>query len=239
MLIHLLIIIKNNLRANLLLMAGMFVIATSLWYAVDYVYAVVVNQQKSLGFDWEHVYYVQAAVLPNESVECDTASRSDDEVTAEYLEFYNRLQHHPAVESACYTLMHFHYIWKNGSGTMSYDTLKTSAMYREVTPSYFTVFRVRGADECSPEELSRRASHTNDFVVTENTACRLLNPDINNMTVKGVELAGRFIHSGVSMRKDEPDSVRVAAVCIRNIMNIPIGVKPFIALYSWDREILR
>ena len=182
MLIHLLIIIKNNLRANLLLMAGMFVIATSLWYAVDYVYAVVVNQQKSLGFDWEHVYYVQAAVLPNESVECDTASRSDDEVTAEYLEFYNRLQHHPA----CYTLMHFHYIWKNGSGTMSYDTLKTSAMYREVTPSYFTVFRVRGADECSPEELSRRASHTNDFVVTENTACRLLNPDINNMTVKGV-----------------------------------------------------
>ena len=56
MLIHLLIIIKNNLRANLLLMAGMFVIATSLWYAVDYVYAVVVNQQKSLGFDWEHVY---------------------------------------------------------------------------------------------------------------------------------------------------------------------------------------
>ena len=41
MLIHLLIIIKNNLRANLLLMAGMFVIATSLWYAVDYVYAVV------------------------------------------------------------------------------------------------------------------------------------------------------------------------------------------------------
>lgn len=156
MLIHLLIIIKNNLRANLLLMAGMFVIATSLWYAVDYVYAVVVNQQKSLGFDWEHVYYVQAAVLPDESVERDTASRSDDEVTAEYLEFYNRLQRHPAVESACYTLMHFHYMWKNGSGTMSYDTLKTNAMYREVTPSYFTVFRVRGADECSPEELSRR-----------------------------------------------------------------------------------
>lgn len=67
---------------------------------------------------------------------------------------------------------------------MSYDTLKTNAMYREVTPSYFTVFRVRGADECSPEELSRRASHTNDFVVTENAACQLLNPDLNNVTVK-------------------------------------------------------
>lgn len=49
MLIHLLIIIKNNLRANLLLMAGMFVMLLTV-VAVDYVYAVVVNQQKSLGF---------------------------------------------------------------------------------------------------------------------------------------------------------------------------------------------
>ena len=45
MLIHILKIIKNNLRANLLLVAGIFVIATSLWYAVDYVYAVAVNGQ--------------------------------------------------------------------------------------------------------------------------------------------------------------------------------------------------
>ena len=57
MLIHILKIIKNNLRANLLLVAGIFVIATSLWYAVDYVYAVAVNGQKSLGFEWENVYY--------------------------------------------------------------------------------------------------------------------------------------------------------------------------------------
>lgn len=56
MLIHILKIIKNNLRANLLLVAGIFVIATSLWYAVDYVYAVAVNGQKSLGFEWENVY---------------------------------------------------------------------------------------------------------------------------------------------------------------------------------------
>lgn len=213
MLTHLLTIIKNNLRANLLLMAGVFVIATSLWYAVDYVYAVGVNQQKSLGFDWEHVYYVQVGVLPGESMERDTASRSNDEVTAEYLGFYNRLQRHPAVESACYTLMHFHYVWKNGNGTISRDTLRTNSLYREVTPSYFTVFRVKGADGCSPEELSQRASHTNDFVLTENTAHSLLTPDNDNTNIKGTELAGQFVHSDVSMRDGEPDSVRVAAVC--------------------------
>ena len=76
MLIHILKIIKNNLRANLLLVAGIFVIATSLWYAVDYVYAVAVNGQKSLGFEWENVYYIQVGVLPQESLERDTTTRS-------------------------------------------------------------------------------------------------------------------------------------------------------------------
>ena len=230
MLIHLLTIIKNNLRANLLLMAGIFVIATSLWYAVDYVYAVVVNQQKSLGFEWEHVYYVQAAVLPYESAQRDTATRSQDEMTAEYLEFYNRLQHHPAVESACYTLMHFHYVWKNSSGTVSRDTLRTNAYYREVTPSYFTVFRVKGADGCSPEELTRRASHTNDFVLTEETAHRLLTSDHDNTVLKGTELAGQFIHSGISARDGEPDSVRVAAVCEKQKYN---------EYTNWQRAVYR
>ena len=49
----------------ILLVAGIFVIATSLWYAVDYVYAVAVNGQKSLGFEWENVYYIQVGVLPS------------------------------------------------------------------------------------------------------------------------------------------------------------------------------
>lgn len=213
MLIHLLTIIKNNLRSNLLLMAGVFVIATSLWYAVDYVYAVAVNQRKSLGFDWEHVYYVQVGVLPFESVQRDTTTRSTDEMTREYLEFYDRLQRHTAVESACYTINHFHYVWKNITTQLSRDSLKAYSYYREVSPSYFTVFRVNGADGCSPEELSRRASHVSDVVVTEDVALRLLSDDTDNMSVKATELVGKLINSGNS------DSIRVAAVCEKQKYN--------------------
>lgn len=67
------------------------VIATSLWYAVDYVYAVAVNGQKSLGFEWENVYYIQVGVLPQESLERDTTTRSPEMMTGEYLEFCNRI----------------------------------------------------------------------------------------------------------------------------------------------------
>lgn len=169
MLIHILKIIKNNLRANLLLVAGIFVIATSLWYAVDYVYAVAVNGQKSLGFEWENVYYIQVGVLPQESLERDTTTRSHEMMTGEYLEFCNRLKRHPAVKDLCYTRMHFHYVWKNGFKTVFYDTLQAGAYTRMVSPGYFSVFGVKGADGCSPEELSKRA-RPEEMVMTDNLA---------------------------------------------------------------------
>ena len=210
MLIHILKIIKNNLRANLLLVAGIFVIATSLWYAVDYVYAVAVNGQKSLGFEWENVYYIQVGVLPQESLERDTTTRSPEMMTGEYLEFCNRLKRHPAVKDLCYTRMHFHYVWKNGFKTVFYDTLQAGAYTRMVSPGYFSVFGVKGADGCSPEELSKRA-RPEEMVMTDNLARYLISGKGSKEYTprKGVEMVGKL----VSFNKDGSDSVRVSAVC--------------------------
>lgn len=206
MLIHIFTLIRNNLRSNLLLMAGLFIISTALWYAVDYVYAVVVNQQKSLGFDWEHVYYVQVGVLPEESAERDTTRRSDDDAVADYLEFYNRLSRHAAVESACYTQMHFHYVWKNGTIPVTYDTLSTSTFYRIVSPSYFTTFRVKAFNGLSPEEMVRM-SQDGGAVLSESAARRLLSPVANDAKVRPEELIGKEINAGGT------DTVRIVAVC--------------------------
>ena len=48
---HILTIIWNNRRHNGWLIAGLFVMSTCMWYAVDYVYTVTVNQTRPLGFD--------------------------------------------------------------------------------------------------------------------------------------------------------------------------------------------
>lgn len=212
MLRHIFKLIGNNLRSNLLLMAGLFVISTALWYAVDYVYTVAVNAQKSLGFDWRHVYYVQADVLPPTSAERDTARRTDDHATADHREFCNRILRHPAVESLCWTRMHFHYVWKNTSTTLRLDTLSTWALLRYVSPEYFTVFRVKGADGSSPEQLTR-AAQNGGMVLTEDLARNLLAPPVKGSSagspdVRPAELVGRTV-------KDvgNNNSMRVSAVC--------------------------
>lgn len=207
MLIHIFTLIRNNLRSNLLLMAGLFIISTALWYAVDYVYAVVVNQQKPLGFDWEHVYYVQVGVLPEESAERDTTRNSRDDAVADYLEFYNRLSRHVAVESVCYTYMHFHYVWKNSATSLQCDTLKARTYLRYVSPGYFSVFRVKGFDGTSPDEISR-AAQDGGWVVTEEVARGLLSPTYNDPDARPAELVSQFVK-----KMNNEDSLRVVAVC--------------------------
>lgn len=207
MLKHLFIIIKNNLRSNLLLMAGLFVISSALWYAVDYVYAVAVNQQKSLGFDWEHVYYIQVDVLPEESAERDTLHNTAEQLTADYLEFNHRLERHAAVESVCYTQTHFHYVWKNSSFSLRQDTLRTWAYKRIVSPGYFSVFRVKGADGSSPEQLTR-AAQDGGWIVTEDVARSLLSPVEDDPSVHPSDLIGQMVEAG-----NGGDSMRVVAVC--------------------------
>lgn len=206
MLIHIFTLIRNNLRSNLLLMAGLFIISTALWYAVDYVYAVVVNQQKPLGFDWEHVYYVQVGVLPEESEERDNTRNSRDDAVADYLEFYNRLSRHAAVESVCYTYMHFHYVWKNSFTTLQRDTLKAGAFLRYVSPGYFSVFRVKGFNGTSPDEISR-AAQDGGAVLTENAARRLLTPDDDVTKVRPRDIVGKTIDAG------DNDTLQVVSVC--------------------------
>jgi len=208
MLRHIFKLIGNNLRSNLLLMAGLFVISTALWYAVDYVYAVAVNAQKSLGFDWRHVYYVQVDVLPPVSADRDTARHTPEDAAADHREFCARILRHPAVESMCWTRMHFHYVWKNSTTSLKQDTLSTWALQRYVSPEYFTVFRVKGADGSSPEQLTR-AVQNGGMIVTEDVAEALVGPNESPTA-----LVGRTVED-----MGERDSMRVTAVCEKQKYN--------------------
>lgn len=168
---HLFTIIWNNRKNNMWLIAGLFLISISLWYSVDYLYVVVVNHNRTLGFDWHHVYKVNIGALTQESAkfrnEPEHIKAGDDLIT-----FVNRLEQHPAVESVCLTRMHTHYLWMNQGGTLKFDTLSAGGWYRTVSPEYFKVFRVKGADGSSPEVLASKAVFT-DIMVTENVAERL------------------------------------------------------------------
>lgn len=172
-------------------------IAASLWYAVDYIYSVEVNQRRSLGFDWHHVYRVKIGALTAESVKYRAEPEHTTAAGNDLLTFLNRLEQHPAVESVCLTDMHKHYQWTNANTNVKIDTLSTSVWYRVVSPGYFPVFRVHGADGSSPEELASKALFT-DMMITEQVVSKLF-PD--------GQAIGKAIKNEYS-----GDSIRISAV---------------------------
>lgn len=96
---HIFTIIWNNRRHNGWLIAGLFVISTCMWYAVDYVYVITVNQTRPLGFNWHNVYALNIGVLTPESAKFLSDSRHTKNATDDFYAFIDRLEHHPAVES--------------------------------------------------------------------------------------------------------------------------------------------
>ena len=102
-------IIWNNRRHNGWLIAGLFVMSTCMWYAVDYVYTVTVNQTRPLGFDWHNVYALNIGVLTPESHKFLSDKLHTKNATGDFYTFMDRLEHHPAVESvlhACINIMY-------------------------------------------------------------------------------------------------------------------------------------
>lgn len=210
---HIFKIIRNNYRANILLIVVMLIISTILWYSMDIFYCTWRVQQKPLGFEWEHVYHVKAGVIPENAPEWDDTPKDKYEITADFITIYDRIKAHPAVESACYTYWHTHYVWMNRTGqiAMSGDSTFYGSYIRMVSPSYFTVFRVKGADGSSYEEFTRRAENADvknaDVIITEDFASILLGG--RDKVVTGNEMVNKHIKQVGHWR----DSVKVAAVC--------------------------
>ena len=195
---HIFTIIWNNRRHNGWLIAGLFVMSTCMWYSVDYVYTVAVNQTRSLGFDWHNVYALNIGVLTPESRKFSSDEHHTKDATGDFYTFMDRLEHHPAVESVCYTSMHKPYMWMNQTASLTYDTITCYSWMRSVSSGYFRVFRVKGADGSSPEQLAGRANLT-DIIITDNLA-RQLFPERSAV--------GERVKNTLN-----DDSVRIAAVC--------------------------
>lgn len=201
--------IWNNRRQNAWLLLGLLVMSVCLWFSVDYLYTVVARRQQPVGFEWEHIYKLRLDAYDVESErydpEVDVNSSLDDFYT-----IMDRLKQHPAVEEVCYTFNHQHYEWNNAKATFQAGPASASAWRRSVSPEYFRLFRVGGADGASPEEMAERLSSTK-LIINRKLADEL------------------FPHSdavGRNLAEVGQDSLRVGAVCRDQKYNEYVSYSP-------------
>lgn len=142
--------IRNEWRSNVWLALELLIVSVVLWYIVDFVGAQLSLSMRPLGFDVENCF--------NISLDADdetAAQYSEEDFTRMRYELLDRLSHHPDVEAACLSGEGYPYCPSSVNQGFYIDSLQTWTRVRRVSPAYARVFRLRGVNGETPEQLEQ------------------------------------------------------------------------------------
>ena len=143
--------IRNEWRGNLWLALELLVVSVVMWYIIDMLYCSLATYNEPRGFNTEHCYLVEMGVLTDKSPDYKTGTNWHDDI----LTLVDRLRHRPDVEAVSLSQNSYPYNGSNSTDQVVHDTLRSPGwtIRRLVTPDFVRVFRYRGANGETPEQL--------------------------------------------------------------------------------------
>lgn len=164
----LLIQIKNEWRSNLWLVLELLVVSVVMWYIVDYIYTRAATYLEPRGFDVEHCYLVEMGQLTEKSPDF-VAEQNYEQHYADIMELVERLKRRPEIEAVSLSQNSYPYNGSNSTSEVRYDTLASPnwTIRRMVTPDFVRVFRYRGVNGETPEQLAEMLDK-NELLVSNN-----------------------------------------------------------------------
>ena len=144
--------IRNEWRGNLWLALELLVVSVVMWYIIDLLYCSLATYNEPRGFDTGHCYLVEMGVLTDKSPDYKEGTNVHDDI----LTLVDRLRHRPEVEAVSLSQNSYPYNGSNGTDLVLHDTLHSPGwtIRRLVTPDFVRVFRYRGAQGETPEQLA-------------------------------------------------------------------------------------
>lgn len=157
--------IRNEWRGNLWLALELLVVSVVLWYIIDMLYCSLATYNEPRGFDTGHCYLIEMGVLTDKSPDYKTGTDWHDDI----LTLAERLRHRPEVEAVSLSQNSYPYNGSNSTDPVQYDTLRSPSwtIRRLVTPDFVRVFRYRGAQGETPEQLAEML-RKGEFLASDN-----------------------------------------------------------------------
>lgn len=193
--------ILNEWQSNLWLAIELLIVGVVIWYLADGIYVRLAKRAEPLGFDTEHCYLIGCDILSEKSPDF-VAGKSWKEDNKDLAGLLERLRLRPEIEAVALGNNSYPYNGSNSGTVMKVDTFTTIGypIRRWVTPDFVRVFRYRGSNGETPEQLAEILTReSNVFLASEN-----LFDHYGKGKVK--EFVGRKFYDG-----NISDSLRLAA----------------------------
>lgn len=159
--------IKNEWHSNLWIFFELLLVSVILWWLVDYLFVITRIFIQPMGFDTSHCYSIYVSQEQKTSLQ---GMGADTIPAKNVIEIVSRLRRLPDVETVAISYAGSIYGGSTMEGPVKYDTIRAQSLYyRSVSPDYFRVFRISGANGETPEQMSKLfASHPNGIIFSEN-----------------------------------------------------------------------
>lgn len=175
----------NEWHSNTWLVVELLLVSVLLWFVVDYIYFNIATYVRPMGFDITHCYNIQCSKLAPSSPDYIPADTSYYKSLKRITE---KLRQRPDIEAACLSRQAYPYSSGGRWSPLSYDTLTTKGVrFCSIEPDFFKVFRCRGTNGETPEELAQiLEKDPNGFLMSAN--------NFKESGIKASSLVGKKFH---------------------------------------------
>jgi len=152
--------IANEWRSNLWLTIELLVVSVVMWYATDYLYTKYTIVHIPMGIETDNCFLADFGRVPDGNPNREPTDNSNETMANSLRQIIDRLRTNPDIEEVALVTYHaIPYTQNSNSSRLvevdSPDSLVTGRCpMREVSPEYATVFRVRGSNGETPEQLA-------------------------------------------------------------------------------------
>lgn len=173
--------IYNERRSNAWMLVELLLVSVVLWFVVDYMFVTLSTYFEPRGFDIENTYRVEVSYLTEKSPDY-IPDRTEEEMHADMRELVDRIRRRSGVEAISVSQNSFPYNGNNSGIGVRLDTMKVNnyCIWRQITPDFFRVFRYRGANGETPEQLAALLKE-NTFMASRNLFARRHHQDLKGL----------------------------------------------------------
>lgn len=161
--------IGNEWRSNVWLGVELLIVSVVMWFITDNLYTAISTLNEPRGFNTDHCYLIKYALLNQQSPEF-IPDKSNSDNNADFLTIMDRLEKRPEIECVAAGQNSYFYNGSNSNTYMATDTFSSSGylLRRLVSPDFPRVFRIRGANGETPEQLSELLKEPRAFLISDN-----------------------------------------------------------------------
>lgn len=199
--------LKAEWAANMWLAVELLVVSVVIWFTVDQLFVQTKRVNEDKGFDITDTYLITIESLQPEAADYDETAATDSAVIRDRQDMVERLRRRPEVEAVGLSSNSYPYNPNNSWTTVRHltesgDTLDTDLQARYVSPDFIRIFRYRGANGETPEQLATIIEREPNAVMLSSN---ILGKNFDACSLTGKEV---YIYGGGS----ESDPVKVSGI---------------------------